>query len=265
MEKLFVSAAYRYVALALMLAEANHAIEKLEIPGWKQVAAADVVSYHVSPPRLSPGGSVDTATHIFGFGRNGQLQFIQMKEPDSNLSLEERHRKWAGMKSLVDTNTAYVLASNWLTKLDVDVTKLQNTYPVQVVQEYYFSGGLQAKETKVMLPRYEVRWGTNETEPAVWISIFGPTKQPIHIRQTDSSFSHRPHGITKDPEKLLAIKDDEFARYTLTQRSNLVVESAPSSYSTFQLPVPPRRQASTLQPEQKPQRELRTLPPREAK
>src|SRR5437899_2524548 len=99
MDKLFVSLAYQYVALALMLAEANHAIERLEIPGWSPVSTGDLVAYHISPPRLRAGGSLETPKHMFGFGAEGKLQFIHAYQPEHKLDIEERHRLWAKRES----------------------------------------------------------------------------------------------------------------------------------------------------------------------
>lgn len=243
MEKLFVSLAYKYVALALMMAEANHAVHQLGVPGWKPVSPPDLVSYYITPPRLHPGGSIDTATHLFGFGREGRLQFIHRRELEPDLSIEERHRHWAKMKSLVDTNEAYALASNWLARLEVDVIALQRSHPASVAQEYYHPGGQISQ--RVMLPRFEVRWGTNQMRPAVWVSVFGPTKEPIYIRQEDISFSRRPRGLVKDVERLLAIPNGEFATWSAQEKSNLVVESSVASYAELPLPaLLPRNQAT---------------------
>lgn len=250
MEKLFVSLAYKYVALALMMVEANHAIRQLDVPGWKSIEPTNVVAYYVSPPRLLSGGSVDTATHMFGFGRDGQLHFIHRRDPDPDLSIEERHQRWAKMKSLIGTNEAYQLATNWLVKLEVDISALEKAHPPQVTQEYYYRGGKVSADRIVMLPRYEVKWGTNQMRPAVWISIFGPTKEPIHIRQEDAAFSRRPKGLVKDVERLLSISNQAFASFTLTQKSNLVVESALASFPGFALPEVVRAQ-STNAPERR--------------
>src|SRR5467141_3792210 len=101
MDNLFLSLAYKYVALALMIAEGNHTIKKLDVRGWGPISTADVLSYHISPPRLRPGGSLDTPKYMFGFGEEGKLQFIHAYQPEHHLSIEERHRRWAMMKSLI--------------------------------------------------------------------------------------------------------------------------------------------------------------------
>ena len=236
-DKLFISLAYQYVALVLMLAEANHALRQIDIIGWQHFSATNVVSCYISPPRLRGGGSLDTATHSFGFGTEGRLQFIQRLDPEPGLDLEQRHARWAKLKSLIDTNDAYQLATNWLIKLDVDLPALEKAHPPQVTQEFYYRGGEPSTGRVVMLPRYEVKWGTNPMLPAVWVSIFGPTKEPIYIRQNDASFSRRPSGLVKDIERLLAIPNRDFAEYSLAHRSNIVARSAVGTYPGFSLPT----------------------------
>jgi hypothetical protein len=236
MEQVFISLAYQYVALALMLTEANYALHQINVPGWQPVSATNVVSCYISPPRLRRGGSFDTETHSFGFGTEGRLQFIQRLDPEPEIDFEERHERWAKMTSHIGTNEAYQLATNWLIKLDVDVPALEKAYPLQVTQESYYRGGKRSADRVAMLPRYEVKWGTNPMLPAVSVSIFGPTKEPIHIRQNDSSFSGRPSGLIKDIERLLAITNRDFAGYSLAQKSNLVATSAVGTYLGFFLP-----------------------------
>lgn len=274
METLFVSLAYKYVALALMLAEANHAIDRLEVPGWSAVSVADVLSYHISPPRLRPGGSVDTRKIMFGFGSEGKLQFIHAYQPEHALSVEERHRRWAEMKSLISTNEAIQLATNWLTRLDIDVEALDKAQPRHVLQEFYYRGGEPVPEKLVLLPRFEVWWGTNQATAAVGVSIFGPTKEPLFIRQNDISFSKRPRGLVRDAERLLKIPDTEFARYSLLEKSNLVVVSAVAGYPAYSLPdvvraqstntvtnTSPRKSPGTPKDMRLPRPRTRTVPP----
>ncbi|MGI8965025.1 MAG: hypothetical protein ACR2H1_02935 [Limisphaerales bacterium] len=234
MEKLFISFAYKYVMLTLMLTEANHALTKLDVPGLNPITLTNIVSYHITAPRMRVGGSLDTTNMMFGFGEN-KLQFIQLAEPNSDLSIEARHNRWAKQKSLIGTNEAYQLATNWLIKLEVDLKALEKVNPPSVMQQYYYPNKEAGK--KIMLPRYEVRWGTNPSRPAVWVSIFGPTKSPIHIRQEDGSFIRRPDLVKIEKiEHLLSITNKEFAGWTIQQKSNLVMQSAGNFYSSLALP-----------------------------
>lgn len=270
MEILYISLAYKYVMLTLMLAEVNHAVQKLDLPGWQPVTMSQVESYNISPPRMRAGGSLDTTNGVFGFGEN-KLQFMQWPEPNSDMPLRQRQKHWSKLPSLVDTNGAYQLATNWLTKLEVDVSALERKHPVSVLQQFFYPGG-DGKQSPVLLPRFEVRWGKNPSLPAVWVSVYGPTKTPLFIRQEDGSFIRRPEVIKPEAiETLLSITNANFVNWTLVQRSNLVVQSAGNAYHMFADPkVMPdekpskRKQAGpvlNLKPGEPPAKKTRTLQP----
>jgi len=232
MDFLYISLAYKYVMLTLMLAEVNHAVGKLEIPNWQPITFAQVETYNISAPRIRAGGSLDTTNGVFGFGEN-MLQFMQWPEPNSNLPLRERQKCWSKLESQVDTNGAYQLATGWLTKLDVDISALENKHPVSVMQQFFYPGG-DINLPPVLLPRFEVRWGKNPSLPAVWVSVFGPTKTPLFIRQEDGSFIRRPELIKPEAvENLLSITNADFVNWRPMQRSNLVMQSAGNVYQTF--------------------------------
>ena len=235
MDLLYISLAYKYVMLTLMLAEVNQSVGKLGIPNWQPITFAQVETYNISQPRIRAGGSLDTTNGVFGFGEN-KLQFMQWPEPNSDLSLRERQLHWSKLPSLIDTNGAYQLATDWLTKLEVDIAALEKKHSVTVMQQFFYPSG-DINQPPVLLPRFEVRWGKNPSLPAVWVSIYGPTKTPLFIRQEDGAFIRRPEVIKAEAiPTLLSITNTEFAGWTMTQKSNLVVQSAGNVYKTLVFP-----------------------------
>jgi hypothetical protein len=84
---------------------------------------------------------------------------------------------------------------------------------------------------KVMLPVYEISWGSiplrshrEYSLPAVSMTIFGPTSELVEYHLYDDALVLQPKLAVKDYEKLLAITDAEFSQYDATQRSNLVAQ-----------------------------------------
>ncbi len=53
-------------------------------------------------------------------------------------------------KSLIDSNGAYRLATNWLTQIDVDVAKLERTNKVEVRQRWFWGEG--SPEPRISCP-----------------------------------------------------------------------------------------------------------------
>jgi hypothetical protein len=102
-----------------------------------------------------------------------------------------------GQPSLIDTNGAYQLATQWLTAVGVDVSALEKQFPHSVNQLQYLARG--ATNT-VLLPLYYVGLGTNVSpklmpsgfDPAVEVEILGITKELQDLEINDFSFSHRP-------------------------------------------------------------------------
>ena len=133
--------------------------------------------------------------------------------------------------SLIDTNGAYRLATNWLAAIDVDVTRLEREHRSTVTQLKWL--------LRTPTPLFEVTWdnggkrfsnGELSIIPSISVLIAGDTGQLIHLKQEDDSYSKRPAALVKNLEKLLAISDEEFLKYTPEQRSNLVSEFAAVQY-----------------------------------
>lgn len=69
------------------------------------------------------------------------------------------------------------------------------------------------------------------------VSIYGPTKELLYIRQEDDSFSRRPTGLVKDEEALLKIPDSEFLKYSESQLEDLLVRHANTNADVSQFLV----------------------------
>ena len=141
-------------------------------------------------------------------------------------------------KPLISTNEAYQLAAGWLRAIDVDVQELERTNQVEVQRQTWTSGGEQ-----VLSPTFEVKWGKWD-EPKVSVTVNGRAKKLIQLRENDLSFSRRPRELIKDLDKLLAIPDEEFLKYSPTERSNLVARFAATSY-----PAAPQASAAGALPQ----------------
>ncbi|MGH7975380.1 MAG: hypothetical protein ACREC8_01825 [Limisphaerales bacterium] len=137
------------------------------------------------------------------------------------------------MTSQVDTNQVHTLALSWLNNLGVDTLTLEQKYPCNIIQKFYYGktgGELKSIDSiKVPLPIYEISWGNipfkthpQYSLPAATMTIFGPTKELIEYHLFDDSLMLRPKLDLLNAEKLLEIPDEDFKKMDQTQRDDLV-------------------------------------------
>src|SRR5436309_667542 len=101
--------AYTYVAMVLMIAEANFFANKAGLKQDHLITQEDVRSgSHVSPAKSNYfGGSILTDSYLFGFG-SGHLANFRRNDfkSDSAASVRERNLRLSHLSSLIDTNGA---------------------------------------------------------------------------------------------------------------------------------------------------------------
>jgi hypothetical protein len=225
--------AFKYVALALMLAEVNFFGTKVGLQLDHPVTAADVRSgSHVGPPKTNDfSGSVVTDKYFFGFGWGHLANFHRNDfKSDSDAAVRERNLKLSKQLSLIDTNGAYEVATNWLTAAGVNLVALQKGYKLNIMQWRYRPEGLSQGPT--LLPVYQVVWHGSlfrsqrrrSDTAVVSLTILGPTKELIEYHVLDDSLFLRSRLQITEPQKLLAIPDAEFETFDTLQRSNLLAQ-----------------------------------------
>ena len=240
MNTFLLTLAYKHVAFAAMLALANEFRESANLPIKQPLTITDVQSgSHVSPPRLMGfGGSLITSNHFFGFN-NGYLANFKKLEPNlnSDSAYKARNIQLAGMKSKVDSDGAYQLATNWLTRAGIEVLPLESQSGHRISQRSFLkhsSNGTALNVTSneiVLLPVFDIEWGSKEVKsssatypmPLLVVTVFGPTKEMIEMHITDDSVVGGAKKPIRDVDKLLDISDATFLRYDPNQKSNLVL------------------------------------------
>jgi hypothetical protein len=178
----------------------------------------------VAKPLLTGfGGTFETKEFTFIFFKSGILRQISCHDSKfGDMPLRDLQWKLHSMKSLISTNEAYQLATNWLDEM-VDVQSLEKKYQVSVQQTYFYTDDPEATRREIkLLPIFHVDWiERGAARPAVRVAIFGPTKELLGIYQEDDTFSKRPRNLLKNTETLLAIADDVFAKLSPIERRTL--------------------------------------------
>ncbi len=141
------------------------------------------------------------------------------------------------MSSQVTTNEAHSIATNWLARIDVDVNKLELAYRPSTIQRFYYERpDADLKGPRKNIPVFDVIWGV-APNPAVIVTIFGPTKEPIEISQNDVSFSMRPKDLVTNIDLLLKIPDRDFEKLSESSRADLLAKTLAVVYPPAQTPV----------------------------
>ena len=224
--------AYRFVAMMLMLAEANFFCGKTGLHdgpfAYDDIRQGSRVSL-INPKGV--GGSILTDKYFFGFGwghlANYYKRGFMPQKPDS--AIRERNLELSKFKSVIDTNGAWELATNWLAKLDVNVPALETKYRRKMMQWRYYPQGEGGPV--VMLPVFQAEWHgkilrsqPNQERAAVALTVFGATKELLEYHVYDDSLFSRPALQIKGRDKLLSISEAEFGTFDATKRSNLVLQ-----------------------------------------
>lgn len=121
--------------------------------------------------------------------------------------------------------------------MDIDVAKLEKVNP-PCVNEYPI---FYSKQGPVPSPLLTVDWknpNASGYDPAeITVEISAVSGELLKVTAGDGSFSKRGQPLIKDLDKLLAIPDEEFLKYTPEERSNLVARFSAVDYSQTNAPI----------------------------
>lgn len=240
--KLLITAAYKYVATAVMITNCNLFVQETGLPLAQPICQTNIIASRcsVAPPRLMGfSGSIVTKKYFFGFGHDHLANFWQWEfHAESSQNFRQQQEQWAKLPSQIGTNEARQLALNWLAATGVDTATMETRHPCKVKQRFIYqnaTGELKPRsEAIITLPIFEVSWGSipfrgrpEYSLPAATLTIFGPTKELVEYHLYDDSLMLRPKLAVKDPEKLLAIPDAKFDGLNEVQKSSLVMKFTP--------------------------------------
>jgi hypothetical protein len=123
------SPAYQEAVLKLMLKEANIYAIRLNLPEKLPLTQESVKEKFITSPHLANDfgalGSFRTTNYSYGFGKGKRLCYIMRLPKDkSNRPLYDRLKPWAIDPATVNTNAAYMMATQYLAKAFVDLPRL---------------------------------------------------------------------------------------------------------------------------------------------
>jgi hypothetical protein len=142
-------------------------------------------------------GRLDTENYSFSFAKGRLLRILGLNTiPEAYYG--QNLAKLIGQSSLIDTNGAYQLATQWLAAVDIDMTRL-NKLKWTVKQLRFLPLG--ATNT-VTLPYYYVDFGSRHhsasgnfgawDEPLIEVKVLGTNKHLEDLSINDMTLSKRP-------------------------------------------------------------------------
>jgi hypothetical protein len=114
--------AFKFVALAVMMAQVNYYSGKLQLREHLPIKQQDTIMQNAVPlGTIGFAGRIDTAKYSFGFVHGGKVRIITKLEDShyqsmglyrGNEPLKEFMERFSQIKSTINTNDAYRLATN---------------------------------------------------------------------------------------------------------------------------------------------------------
>jgi hypothetical protein len=231
----FAPLAYKYVAVAAMLAEVNFCSDRLNLPIKHPIEEGELKTELVFQPEgfIGFNGRLDTQEYVFSFGNSSRLRSIKKLHMWNGSSLHEGQRQLSRIKSLIDTNQACKIVRDKLKAIDVDIERLEHDCPVNVERRSFYSepGG---QGELIPLPLFDVDWTDHrdgmQPRDIVRALVAGDSGDLLSLELLDESYSGRPKCLLTNTDALLAIANSEFLAYTREQKSNLLAHSLAVEY-----------------------------------
>ena len=149
--------------------------------------------------KIGVKGAIETTNFVFSFEPGKMWEVERLSEHEVEYFANEKD-KLIGKPSLIDTNSAYQLATQWLWSVDVDVPAMERKYHPEVNCLSVLPLGAT---NAIVVPMFFVHWGwqyyTNGDDnhsvssvPLVQVKILGTTKELVSLDMLDTHFHAVP-------------------------------------------------------------------------
>jgi len=197
---------YEKEATLALLREANDIAARLKLPEKLPITENDIVEKFILPAHrarlMNAIGTLTTQEYQYCASKANQFCYLEMINQE-----DYRRKKRAGpflAFSKIDTNTAYSIATQWLTAISIDVASLNRDCRLSII-------ACEPKNADGFIPLYYVSWIKGQTGhgSAAFVELFAPTKTIVQLQVEDSTYNlRRPLQITNS-EKAPPIESDK--------------------------------------------------------
>jgi hypothetical protein len=160
-EGTFSTRAYQDEALRLVIQEANKVARDLQLPEALPITESNLTHVYIAPfgfgYQLQAPGNITTSNYWYIAKRGNKFSDLTVADIDNRCRDYIAHYRWPITK--LDTNAAYQLAMQWLSKAHMDVQGLNRDYKVQITLDPYWNGVKMGQlPKKTFTPIYIVSW-----------------------------------------------------------------------------------------------------------
>lgn len=177
---------YRKEISKSMIAEVNTYAAQLALPEHLPITSDSLTELFVSPPLVAHDfgalGNIQTTNFSYGFGKGRHLCYITKVIKGTNPFDYEANKPYAIDPAAVNTNRAYLLATQFLAKAFVDLNRLSTSSVVSIKPWVILH---------MTTSKYTVQWSRNG-EPVVKVVVAEPQKELWTLRVEDPTLILRP-------------------------------------------------------------------------
>jgi hypothetical protein len=183
--------AYKEAMSKLMLSEANDYASRLNLPEQLPITTNSLMELFVTFPRMAERfgalGSLRTTNFSYGFGKGKHLCYITRLIKGGNSYDYDANKPYEIDPSVVNTNAAYMLATQWLAKAFVDVGRLSTSSVVSIKPLVILH---------MATSKYTVEWqqgsilvnGVSMPKPVAKVVLASPQNELWTLRMEDPTF-----------------------------------------------------------------------------
>ena len=180
---------YEREALRLVIQEANRVATELRLPDKLPITERDLVRRYMSPPAMAKittaVGNVATSNYAYYVSIDRKFCFLEGMHQDADR--RHWHSQYAWPVSLIDTNAAYQLATQWLSAASMDVEGLNRDCILHI---HTYTEDNRQEHAERFLPVYWVYWtkGSEGHGSVASVELFTPTKTLMQLRVEDPKY-----------------------------------------------------------------------------
>ena len=170
-----VTPAYREATSTAMLAEVNEYAQRLNLPEVLPITTNALKELFITPPymaiRFGALGNIRTTNYSYGFGKGRHLCYITRLIKGQNPYSYDENKQFAIDPSVVNTNAAYIMATQFLAKAFVNVEQL-NKSSTALIEPWVIRDMTTSK--------YTVEWQCNG-QSVVKVTLVQPESRALDV------------------------------------------------------------------------------------